>query len=130
MAITSQLEELKLKVLVESLTRRASSRDKAVREARPVWAWPNRDKLTTAWLLSLPGPHSSLSTPIFQEGLAMVLSLPSPACRDRVGERIGSSRVDQWGDSLKREALAGNGWKVRHDRLKLEIVRLLGGVVW
>ena len=35
------------------------------------------------------------------------------------------------GDSLKREALAGNGWKVRHDRLQLEIVRLLGwsGVV-
>ena len=61
----------------------------------------------------------------------MVMCLPSPACRDRVGERIGSSRVDQWGDSLKREALAGNGWKVRHDRLKLEIVRLLGwsGVV-
>lgn len=68
---------------------------------------------------------------IFQEGLAMVLCLPSSACCDRVGEKIGRCRVDQWGDSLKRGALAGNGWKVRHDRQKLKIVRLLGwsGVV-
>ena len=27
------------------------------RQARPVMAWPHMDKLSTAWLLSYPGPH-------------------------------------------------------------------------
>ena len=67
--------------------------------------------MTTCWLLTLPGAHT---TSIFQEGLAMVLCLPSPACSSRVGERIGGRRVDQFGDTLKREALAGNGWTIRN----------------
>ena len=120
MAVVMQLESLRLQTLVQSLTEYPD------RKARPVWSWPNRDKMTTAWLLSLPGPHSGLSTPIFREGLAMVLSLPSPSCRDRVGEKIGSSRVDEFGDNVKCEPLAGNGWKVRHDRPKMELMRMMG----
>ena len=53
-----------------------------------------RDKLTTAWLHLLPGSHSSPSSKVFREGLAMVLCLPSPACRDRVGQSIGEAKVD------------------------------------
>ena len=125
MAIVAQLEGLKLKVLVKSLD------EEEDRKARPVWSWPNRDKLTTCWLLALPGPHTCLTTSIFREGLAMVLCLPSPACRDRVGERIGGRRVDPFADALRCEALPGDGWRTRHDRHKQEIMRLLGwcGVV-
>ena len=125
MIITAQMESLKLKVLVKSLEQQED------RKARPVWSWPNRDKLTTSWLLALPGPHTSLTNTIFQEGLAMVLCLPSPACRDRVGESIGGRKVDMFGDALRCKALAGDGWRTRHDRHKLEIMRMLGwcGVV-
>ena len=61
----------------------------------------------------------------------MVMCLPSPACKDRVGEKIGNSKVDMFGDALKREKLAGDGWRIRHDRVKMEILRLLdwSGVV-
>ena len=96
------------------------------RKARPVWSWPNRDKLKTSWLLALPGPHTSLTHAIFQEGLAIVLCLPSPACRDRVGDKIGGRRVDMFGDALSCKALAGDGWQTRHDRHKNKIMRMLG----
>ena len=101
MIITAQMESLKLKVLVKSLEQQED------RKARPVWSWPNRDKLTTSWLLALPGPNTSLTNTIFQEGLAMVLALPSPACMDRVGQKIGGGRVDKWGDVVKCETLTG-----------------------
>jgi hypothetical protein len=103
MAITEQMEGLKLKVLVKSLEEQED------RRARPVWSWPNRDKLTTSWLLALPGPHTSLTNAIFQEGLAMVLSLPSPACRDRIGEKIGGRRMDMFAMHLGARPWLGTG---------------------
>ena len=120
MAITSQLEGLTLSVLRKHLE---EHRD---RTARPVCSMKQRDKMTTAWLLALPSSQGSLTSPIFQEGLAMVLCLPSPACKDRVGERIGRGRVDLWGDRVKCEPLPGNSWVHRHDRTKAEIMRMLG----
>jgi hypothetical protein len=103
----------------------------ARKAARPLCSMAQRDKLTTAWLLSLPGGQSSLTTPIFREGMAMALCLPSPACKDRVGERIGGAKVDLCGDRVLCEGLPGNGWVIRHDRTKMEIMRMLGwsGVV-
>ena len=56
---------------------------------RAVWSWNQRDKLSTAWLLALPGPHTGMSSTIFVEGLATVLCLPSPACVRKLGEKIG-----------------------------------------
>lgn len=58
MGIVSQLEGLKLKVMVKSLEQVED------REARPVWSWPNRDKMTTCWLLALPGVHTSPLPPL------------------------------------------------------------------
>ena len=56
----------------------------------------------------------------------MVLALPSPACQDRVGLRIGRGRVDPYGDAVKCDnTLVGGGWTIRHDRTKGEIMRLL-----
>ena len=90
MGIVSQLAGLKLKVMVKSLEQEEE------REARPVWSWPNRDKMTTCRLLVLPGSYTSLTTSIFQEGLTMVLCLPSLACRDRAGEMIGRLLAGGW----------------------------------
>ena len=118
--VVTQLENLRHKVLTKSL------KEWHVRTDRPVWSWPNRDKLSTAWLLSFPGPHSGLSTSVFREGLAMLLCLPSPACMDRVGESIGTAKVDMFGDNVLCEKLPGDGWRIRHDRIKQEIMSMLG----
>ena len=120
MRVVAQLESLRLKSMEKHL------KEQRNRQARPVWSWPNQDKFTTAWLLSFPGPHSGLSTPIFQEGLALVLCLPSPACKDRVGEKVGDSRLDAFGDALARQKLCGDGWRIRHDRSKCELMRMMG----
>ena len=84
-----------------------------------------RDKMTTSWLLSFPTAHGSLSTPIFQEGLAMVLALPSPACRDTVGDVLGDRRVDVCGDEVRNVTLAGTTFTPRHDWTKMEVMRML-----
>ena len=87
-AVVEQLEGLRFRLL-EKVLQECTDRD-----LRAVLAWPIRDKLSSAFLLSIPGPHTSLSTPVFREAMAMVLCLPSPACRDRVGQQVGSGRVD------------------------------------
>ena len=51
---------------------------------RPVWAWKQRDKISSSWLLALPGPDSSFSNAEFSEAAATNLVLPSPACIGRV----------------------------------------------
>ena len=48
------------------------------REARPVTVYPNFDKLSRAWLLALPGPHTGLTSKVFAEAMAAHLCLPSP----------------------------------------------------
>ena len=47
MGIVAQLEGLKLKVMVKSMEQ------VEYREARPVWSWTNRDKMTT-WAVCPP----------------------------------------------------------------------------
>ena len=86
--------------------------------ARPVWVWPQRDKLSSAWLLSLPGPHNGLSAEIFSEAVCASLCLPSPVCRDRVGERLGRFTVDAFGDKVMAAQLPGDTWRIRHDTVK------------
>ena len=92
--------------------------------ARPVWAWPQRDKLSSARLLSLPGPHNGLSSAIFSEAVCMNLCLPSPVCRDRVGKSIGRTKVDIHGDKVMAAHLPGDSWRIRHDTVKIEFNRL------
>ena len=120
MLVTGQLETLTLATLRKHLG------EVVDQKARPVCSMNQKDKLTTAWLLALPGAQSSLTTPIFKEGMAMVLCIPSPACKERVGEKIGSGRVDLWGDSVKCQPLPGGSWTIRHDRTKAELMRMLG----
>ena len=91
--------------------------------SRPVLAWTNRDKLSTAWLQSLPGPNG-LSNAEFSEAMALVLCTPSPACQDRVGQKVGKSVVDKYGNAVMNEPLPGDHWRVRHDTVKMAISSL------
>ena len=63
------------------------------RAARPVLAYPQFDKLSTAWKLSLPGPTTGLSSPVFKEVIALHLCLPSLACSSIVGQWVGATGV-------------------------------------
>ena len=93
--------------------------------ARPVLVWPQMDKLSTSWLLSLPGPYNGLTSSIFSESVCSNLCLPSPMCRDKVGQRIGRTIVDRYGDKVMAAQLPGDTWRIRHDTVKIELNRLL-----
>ena len=51
--------------------------------------------------------------------------MPSPVCRDRIGERVGRAIVDEYGDHVMAAQIAGDTWRIRHDCIKTEINRLL-----
>ena len=70
------------------------------------------EKLSSAFLLN---------TPIFSEVIAALLCVPNPVCRDRVGEMIGRSRLDHYGDKIVGQNLTGGGWTRRHDTVKSEL---------
>ena len=72
--IVQHREEVREAVLRESLSRKDG-------QSRQVIAWNNRDKLSTAWLQSLPGPDG-FSNPEMSEPLALMLCMLSPACKD------------------------------------------------
>ena len=118
--LVEQREQVQGRLLCKVLERLRDQR------ARPVWSWRERDKHTTVWLLCLPGPDFSLSNEEFSEASAALLCLPSPACASRVGERLGNgARICQWGDTVVNAAMAGDGWRKRHDAMKLLLRRLL-----
>ena len=94
-------------------------------QSSPVLVWPQMDKLSSAWLLSLPGPCTGMSSPVFAEAMCSHLCLPSPACGDRVGERVSRGAVvDLFGDKVMSATLPGDTWRTKHDKVKLEISRL------
>ena len=113
-AVVQQREDLRGAVLTEALGRMDHSTQ------RPVRAWTNRDKLSSSWLQCLPGPDG-LSNQAFSEALALLLCTPSPACKDRVGARVGRKTVDIFGDSIMSEILPGDHWRARHDKVKMSI---------
>ena len=116
--MTQQRELLWGKVLQRSLENHPKQ---GIAGPRPVWSWRQRDKMSTSWLLCLPGPNG-LSSPQFGEAFANILCLPSPACIDRIGEKIGKSRVDMYGDRLCTETCLSGGHQTRrHDQIKLEL---------
>ena len=103
--IVEQRETLRARVLDKSLS---VHHDQA---ARPVWVWQQRDKLSGQWLLSLPGLGSGLVSLVFTESLASYLCLPSPACLQRLRERVGRTTVDPLGRRVITAALPGDSWR-------------------
>ena len=87
---------------------------------KPVRAWANRDKLSSAWLQCLPGPDG-LSSQAFSEAMALLLCMPSPGCQERVGAKVGRKTVDIYGDSIMSEVLPGDHWRTRHDKVKMSL---------
>ena len=85
-ALTGQCEELREAALREGLLRHGDQ------TARPVRAYPQLDKLSTAWKLSLPGITNGLPSPVFKEVMVQHLCLPSPACQPILGQPIVTRR--------------------------------------
>ena len=83
-------------------------------------SWKNRDKLTTAFLLELPGPHNQWTSAEWGEALCLVLGLPSNTCSDNrnLGQPIGDRYVDLYGAEVLCATLPGGSWTRRHDRVK------------
>ena len=117
--IVEQRETLRGSVLTSALEHYSDQ------TARPVLVWPQKDKLSSAWLLALPGPVTGLTSPIFSEAVCSSLCLPSPSCRERVGEKIGKTTVDLYGDRVMATPLSGDSWRIRHDTVKTELNRLI-----
>jgi hypothetical protein len=118
-AIVVQRETARGRLLLQGLEQMPN------REARPVWSWPERDKHSAAWLLCLPQPETSFSAQEFSEAFAAFLCQPSPACRPRVGEAVpGRQKVCKWGDTVVNTTMRGDGWRRRHDAVKLRLLAL------
>ena len=111
-------EELRLEVFQHAVAQHPDQR------ARGISSWKERDKLTTSWLLSTPGPHSYLSSVVFAEALATLLSMPSRVCVDRLGEVVGRTRVDMFGERIILENLSGGHWTDRHTSVQQELAAL------
>ena len=115
-AIVEKREQTRGKLLLQALDRHPD------RSARPVWSWPERDKQSSAWLLCLPTADFTFSNQEFSTAAAALLCLPPPCTAPRVGENIGRGvTVCRWGDNLVNATMRGDGWRVRHDEMKLLI---------
>ena len=116
--IIEQREKLRGSVLKKALELQPNQLTRAVT------VWPQVDKLSSAWLLSYPGPHTGMPAAVFSEATCSHLCLPSPACRDRVGEKVGKTVVDIFGDKVMAARLHGDTWRIKHDTVKSELNRL------
>ena len=93
-------------------------------DERPVWSWPERDKLSSQWLLTLPGHSTTLTSEEFTQCVEALLCIPSTACSSRVGEKVGNTKVDAHGDTVEAEKVKGDGWRKRHDQIKRRLASL------
>ena len=117
--IVSARERTRALLLAKALADHRPKKD------RPAWAWRQRDKISSSWLLARPGADSTLSNREFSEASAASLCLPSPACVGRVGETVkGQVKVDMYGDKIQATNLSGDHWRLRHDMVKNVIGRL------
>ena len=88
------------------------------KSTRAAWAWKQRDKVSSAWLLACPGTDTKLSSKEFTEAAASNLCLHSPACASRVGEIVkGRVNIDPYGDNIQATCLRGDHWRTRHNWL-------------
>ena len=86
--------------------------------------------LTTSLLMASPAFSTSTKTPLSNEELTEVacamLCRPSSACSTRIGENLGRGKVIcQWGDEVVNRIMSGDGWRRRHNGMKLLLRRLL-----
>ena len=117
--VVEQTEKIWSKVVMKCLEMHPDRRSRAVR------SWPERDKLSSAWLLALPTGETAISSAEFAEAAAALLCLPSAACKDKIGCSVGDRKVDLYGDAVQAARMKGDGWRTRHDSVKMMLARLL-----
>ena len=119
--VTDYLENTRAKVFCRALELHPDQ------SARPVWANPQMDTLSTGWLQQLPGPEG-LTQVEFSETMARFLCLPSPSCAPKVGEPLHQRglTIDIFGDNvLSVTNLPGGNFTRRHDGVKLAISQII-----
>ena len=95
------------------------------RTNRPIWSWLQRDKLSSAWLQTLPGPDTKLTSAEFSEAAAAALCLPSPACMEKIGQVIrGRQVVDLFGEAVQSTITTGDHYRKRHDAYKMRLFQM------
>ena len=112
--ITTWLEDTRAAVLARSLQLYPDQ------TARPVWVYPQLDKLSQGWILSLPG-HNGFSQAEFSETVARFLCMPSPCCQPKVGESLDQHglHLDAYGDNVMSVTnIPGDMFRIRHDTVK------------
>ena len=116
--IVQQREKLRAAVLAKALQQYPDQ------TARPVWVYPQFDKLSAAWILATPSPHTHLPSPIFKEAMAAHLCLPSPCCQSQLGQPVGiqGAVVEAFGDTVMCAKLPFDSWRHRHDDVKVAFV--------
>ena len=94
--------------------------------AMAIKSFKNRDKISTAFLLELPGPNNQWTSAEWGEAICLLLGLPSNSCRDlrNLGQPIGNRFVDLYGCEVLCATLPGGSWTRRHDRVKSAISSL------
>lgn len=117
-AVVQQLHGLRKAVLEKALNEYSDQ------SARPVLHNPQLDKISSAWVTALPSPESYIPSPAFAEGMCGYLCVPSPACRDLIGQKIGKETVDIWGDRVQSQTLVGDIYRHKHDSVKMKIFSL------
>ena len=73
--------------------------------------------MSSAWLLAIPGPDTTLNSAEFREAAATNLCLPSPACAGRVGETVRGQKIYEYGNNIQSAPFCGDHWRRRHDLL-------------
>lgn len=93
-------------------------------KGRAVSGWKERYKLCFVFLLQSQGPHFKLFSPMMAEALTTLLCLPSRACMDRLGEKVGGSRVGRIRERVICSNLPGGRFTERHNAMKQEIASI------
>ena len=52
------------------------------------------------------------------------MCVPSPACRELLGQQIGGQVVDLWGDKVQSINLPGDHFRTKHDSIKMKLYNL------
>ena len=116
--VMEQLQGLQKAVLEKSLE------DRPDQAARPVIHVKQLDKISSGWVNALPGPDSYIPTPAFSEAMCGYLCVPSPACKEYVGLKVGKETVDIWGDKVQSATLPGDLYRYKHDQVKMKLYSL------
>lgn len=113
--VTQQRGAMRAKVLSKVLTLHPDQ------TARPVWVFPQLDKMSCAWLMATPSPATHIPTTLFREAIAAHFCLPSPCCQSHLCKPTGyhnqqgnPTHMDAFGDVVMSGTFCHDTWRTRH----------------